>query len=67
VLLYSFLFQTLYILIFKYLRHIYMWLQSRMNNRSDLSDANGEDESRVALHTTAMVYLSDGFAFNSNG
>jgi hypothetical protein len=29
---------------------IYMWLQSRMNNHSDLSDTNGEDESRVALH-----------------
>jgi hypothetical protein len=27
-----------------------MWLHSRMNNHSDLSDTNGEDESRVALH-----------------
>jgi hypothetical protein len=26
-----------------------MWLQCRMNNHSDLSVTNGEDESRVAL------------------
>jgi hypothetical protein len=49
-LLYSLLVETLYILTFKYRRPIYMWLYSRMNNHSDLSDTNGAVESHVALH-----------------
>jgi hypothetical protein len=44
-----------------------MWLQSTMNNHSDLSDTNGEDESRVALHRRCTDSNASTVLFATSG